>query len=256
MRIDAYLQHVPEIERRIHDLRPDAIVFGMGPTAWLLPWIDRRLLQDVRMWGCHDACRVFPADDLVVMDPPIRGLHPDTTRYRHIVDARPKRLWFHQTAWGQDDAPTPTQWVSHVAKSVRGVCRVIEFAVWDPEAHPTLVKPKLGRRHKKTGEPHPDTIAVSPTGTTALAWDQGARRIGVLGVDMMQNHHHTYQMRHSVDQFFCEIARIAGERGGRIANLSPITSLARFEQASSTCQPLTSTSGSEPTASSATPAPS
>jgi sulfite reductase (NADPH) hemoprotein beta-component len=77
----------------------------------------------------------------------------------------------------------PTQWVTHIHSSVRSVCQVIEFAVWDPEAHPTLVKPKLGRRHKKTGEPHPDTIAVSPTGTTALAWDQGARRIGVLGVD-------------------------------------------------------------------------
>jgi hypothetical protein len=249
------LQHVPEIERRIQELEPDALVMGMGPTAWLLPWIDRRLLVNVRIWGCHDAARIYPIDDLVLMDPPIRGLHPDTSRYRHVVDARPKRLWVHRPAWGDTRDPNPSQWASHIHSKVWGVCRAIEFAVWDPEAPPDLIKPKLGRRHKQTGEPHPDTVAVSPTGATCLAWDQGARRIGVIGADMMRDHHHTYKMRHVVDQFFCEIGRIAHEKGGRIANLSPVTSLTRFEQS---CQPANQscTSGSGQTGTSEQPAPS
>lgn len=234
MKIDRYLQHVPEIERRIAELKPDALVFGMGPTAWLLPWIDQTLLRNVRLWTCHDGCRTFQAHDLVLMDSAVRALNPCTDRFANIVASRPQRIWCYPAAW--------KSWKEHLDKAVLGICTVQPFQVWHPACHPKMLKGvKLDRKEEvekvvdgkkvrvATDTPCPDTIAISPTGMTTLAWAQGARRIGVLGVDMLQDHGHTsWGARDQVDYFFARVAHLAHDQGGQVANLSPITSLKAF----------------------------
>lgn len=275
MNVDAYLRHVPTIEGWLAELRPDAIVWGMGPTAWLLPWIDQRLLAGVRMWTCHDGCRIMPAHDVALFDAPVMALHPDTTRFRHIVDCRPQRFWLMRPANGNPGLEhTHKQWLKALPEAVRGICTPQKFCVWDPNMPAVRIKPKLGRKVMtplvrdgaqvvEDGKPvflehdehTPDTIAVSPTGTTTLAWAQGARRIGVIGVDMMRDHHHTFKVSPQVDAFFVRCAEQANAAGGVIRNLSPVTSLERFAKwtpYASSSEPISGSATQEPSKSSNT----
>lgn len=238
MNVSPYLQHVPDIEKSIVDNKLDSLVCGMGPTAWLLPYIDRKLLNDLRLWGAHDACRIMPMDDLVVMDTPTNALHPDTTRHKHIVQARPKRVWIYHKAY--------QAWKKLLSESMDKVTESVVWAVWQPNSLPPDPRFKLVPPEGK--DLH--TIAVSPTGTTTLAWREGCRRIGVIGVDMVKGHHHTYQWSAGVSRFFAKCAEHAHGLGGCVTNLSPITSLQEFAEWTP------SESSSEPTDGSATPEPS
>lgn len=237
MNITGYVGAVPQIESWIREYRPDALVCGMGPTAWLLPWIDQSLLAGVRLWGCHDACRIMPMDDLVLMDSPNHALHPDTSRYEHIVKARPKRLWLYER-----NAP---QWKGHVAPCMASVTQLVPFSVCRPNQAPRVLE-KL--KFKLVDNPL-HTTGISPTGMTTLAWREGARRIGVIGVDMQKGSHHSYAWWPVIDTFFRKVAEQAQQLGGAIFNLSPFTSLQGFRQ----WKP--STSASAPTSGSVTPEP-
>lgn len=259
-RIDRFLHHIPEIERRIRELRPDAIVFGLGPTAWLLPWIDNSLLHGVRLWTCHDGCRILPAHDLVLMDGPVRALHPDTIRYETIVKSRPERLWIFPRAWewrgpGKrigEEKVTP-QWSEHLPEPLRAIAKVQKWREWNPVTPPTAMKPVLGLTDPKDGSPLPETFGISPTGCTTLAWALGARRIGVIGADMLKEHgHSSFPCGPSADVFFAKIAAQASVAGGAIRNLSPVSSLKTFEESWTKL----SASGSAPTNGSAPVVPS
>ena len=218
MNVSSHLHLVPEIEKRIVDNRLDSVVMGMGPTAWLMPYVSRKILNDVRLWGVHDGCRIMPVDDLVIMDTPINALHPDTTRHRHIVEARPKRAWVYYRAYDH--------WIKLLHSSMHDVTESVTWAVWNPDGLPPDPRFKLVPPDGK--DLH--TLAISPTGTTTLAWREGCRRIGVIGVDMMKNHHHTYKWGAGVGRFFARCCQHAHERGGWLQNLSPITSLTEFAQ--------------------------
>jgi hypothetical protein len=242
VKIDAYVHLIPSIEQQLRNLRLDCIVFGMGPTGWLLPWIDQTLLSGIRLWTCHDGSRILPADDVLLMDPPVRGLHPDTKRYDSVVACRPKRLWCINTAY----SPPPNRpgksaqpyWEQHLAASVKGITTVVQFKVWDPQCPPKHMKPVLGNTP-------PDTVATSVAGATTLAWNQGMRRIGVIGADMMKGHHHLYTYYPTIDAFMRSIAEQATAMGGCIANLSPVTSLRRFKEWTDSASSSVPTNGSE-----------
>jgi hypothetical protein len=217
VRIDSYLKHIPTIEGWLREHKPDALVCGLGPTAWLLPWIDQSLLSGVRLWGCHNACQIAAMDDIVIMDPPIRELHPNTYRHGEIVKSRPKRLWLYR-----NNAPT---WEPYLHPAVKSITRLVDFGVHSPNrtpADPRKLKFKL-----ESNPPH--TTAISPTGMTTLAWREGARRIGVIGVDMEKASHHTYFFAPLVDHFFATIAQQAKDLGGMVVNLSPVSSLRAFK---------------------------
>lgn len=241
--VSKYVEHIPAIEKAIADGNFDALVIGMGPTAWLLPWIDQKLLKGVRMWGCHDACRIMPMDDLLLMDNPINFLDPDTTRHAEIVKSRPKRLWVYKEAWKtKKHAPGRTipGWEQYISKGMHSITQTVEFGVWQPRQ--VMRPPKF-----KIAATPPHTTCVSPTGCTSLAWREGARRIGIIGVDMMPLHHISHQFWRIVAHCFCCFAQDAHERGGCVTNLSPITALTPFKE----WKPSTSTSA--PTNGSATP---
>lgn len=243
MNVDSYLEHIPSIERAIRDGKPDALVCGMGPTAWLLRWIDQSLLHGVRLWGCHDGCRIMPMDDLVVMDSPNLALNPDTSRYRHILDARPKRLWIYEN--------NSKPWLSVLAPAVKPITKLIDFSVCRPNQAPIPEKVKFRLVAEK-----PHTTGVSPTGMTTLAWREGCRRIGVVGVDMQKGYHHSYAWRRLIDHFFVTMAEQAHALGGSVFNVSPITSLQRFaswKPPTSTSAPTAGSAMQEPNESSNTP---
>jgi hypothetical protein len=235
--IDGYMQHVPRIEEWLAEHRLDALVCGLGPTAHLLPWVDQKLLAGIRTWGCHDAFRVMPMDDLVIMDNPSMNLNPDTSRYKHIVEARPKRLWIYDR-----NAPN---WKGHLAKSMASVTQTVSYAVCRPDQVPA----NLDKLKFQIDADPMHTTSISPTGMTSLAWREGCRRIGVIGVDMMKGFHDTYRWWPVVDTFFRKVATQAHDLGGCIVNLSPITSLKGFRE----WKPPTS--GSAPTAGNTQPAP-
>lgn len=244
MNVAQYLPLVPEIEKKIVDNKLDSLVCGMGPTAWLLPYIQRDLLAGLRLWGVHDGCRIMPMDDLVVMDTPINALHPDTKRHQHIIDARPKRVWVYYRAF--------ETWKKLLHPSMHSVTESVTWAVWNPDAIPwpdprfKLVPPEGAELH---------TLAISPTGTTTLAWREGCRRIGVIGVDMVKGHHHTHKWGAGVGRFFAKCAEHAHERGGCVLNLSPITSLQEFAQwtpSESSSEPTHTSETQEPNSSSST----
>jgi hypothetical protein len=245
MNIDAYLNHIPTIEKWIVEHRLDSLVIGMGPTGWLVPWLDRSIIKDLRLWGCHDASRILPMDDLIIMDLPQMALNPDTTRYKHIIEARPKRLWVYERNY--------PHWAEHIQPCMKPVTTTVKWAVFPPQKAPPM--PALEKVAFKLEADPPHTTAISPTGMTTLAWQQGCRRIGVIGVDMMKNHHHTYRNWPLVDVFFRKIAAEADERGGCVVNLSPVTSLrgfASWKRCTSTSAPIAGSKPQEPSASSNT----
>lgn len=251
--LDRFLKHIPEIERRIEAANLDAIVWGIGPTAWLLPWMRPDLLAPLRKWTSHDGCRVIPANDLVLMDPAQKGLHSDTVRYKAIVDSLPDRIWCINSAWDpinpKTRKPAESGWIHHLTEAAKERVRVQRFRVWDPNTPIYAIDPKLDGKDR-SGEPAPDTIAISPSGTAMLAWKEGARRIGVIGVDMMPHHCHNSSLyHHQVDVFMAKAAQIMHEAGGALVNLSPVTSLERF----ATWKP--SASSSAPTSGSVKPEP-
>lgn len=235
MNLTSYLHLIEPIEREIVDLKLDSLVCGLGPTAWLLRYMDRKITSPLRIWGAHDFERIMPCDDLVILDAPHTALGPDTKRYEVIVNSRPKRLWIFK---GHANA-----WKSHLHESMAKVTEIVPWAVWIPQRTAPHANFKL------EAKPNLHTIAISPTGTTTLAWREGCRRIGVLGVDMVQGGHHTYCWHRHVDGFFTKVAGQAQEQGGLIAQLSPISSLTNFRA----CNP--SASSSDPTATSETPEP-
>jgi hypothetical protein len=237
--VASYLGHIPAIEAKIRDLGIDTIVCGMGPTAWLLPWMDQKLVADLHLFGCHDAFRIMAMPDLILMDGPRHDLHVQNFRGAAILASRPKRLWIYEPDYKNWLAVLPPQMHS-IAKSVNwGVWKRHNFNPQDP------YKTKF-----KLVDDRPHTTTISPTGATTLAWREGRRRIGILGVDLMKGHHHMFQMWPLIDAFFLRMAQQAEEAGGLIVNLSPVTTLKKF----SAWKP--STSGSAPTSGSTQPEPS
>jgi len=240
MNVTNYWRHISEIEQQIAELRLDAIVMGLGPTAHLMPWIDRKLLHGIRIWGAHDGERVgFHINDLVLIDSPVESkrLFPNGDAYQYVVKSRPDRLWVYE--------PFFPRWQPHLHTSMLSVTKTVPMHVWHQPGK--AGKGWLDQVQLVADPIH--TVFISPTGTTALAWREGCRRIGVIGVDMRPWEHNSSPKAPFVDKFFCRFADQAHERGGLIANLSPISSLVKFRS----WKP--SVSSSAPTDGSGTPEP-
>lgn len=262
MNIIDHVRHIPAIESAIAELKPDALVVGLGASGWLLPWIDQKLLSGVRLFGSHDGCRVMPMDDLIIMDGNNRALANGTERYNGIVNARPKRIWTYHLAHDQ--------WVANIPQCLHSITSKVFWipykgSVSIPDQHLAkigfqLVPPPFHIRDKggattKTIENPLHTALVAPTGMTTLAWQLGCRRIGVIGVDMRKNHFHAWPNARVVDHFFVRIAEQAHALGGVIRNLSPITDLKKFAAWKPSASSSAQTSGStvpEPNSSSNT----
>ena len=225
MNVSNYLSFVPTIESWIAGSNLDAIVCGMGPSAWLLRYCNRKLFAHCRMFGVHDGCSIMPMDDLVLMDAPVAMLHPVTHRHSSIIDARPKRLWIMDWHY--------KEWMKLLSPAVQPVATSVPWLVWghhDVQIRPGESKPRLAGRKLRLGDDPPHTALISPTGTTTLAWNLGCRRIGVIGVDLQPDQHHMFQQHKRIDKFFCIVAGQAHEQGGLIRNLSPITTCKAFAE--------------------------
>jgi len=214
-------QHVPEIERRIAEIKPHAIVLGLGPSAYLLPKVDKKLLAGVRLVGVNDVCRIMPVNDIVTMDGPTKALHPEGDRYPHIRNATPDRFWIYQDCW--------KAWMFQLPETMHSRCKPFALRVM-PRMDFTYLRdnpPKLAAQTI-------DHIIASPTGATMIAWREGCRRIGVIGVDLLPQNHKLANDhdRYIIDWFFWQIAHQSLLLRGRIANLSPFSTLSNFEQAS------------------------
>jgi hypothetical protein len=203
-----FLPCVPEIEERIQDLNPHAIVMGLGPSAWLIKKIDQRLLDGVRLFGVNDVFKIRGVHDLVIMDHPVRELHRNSERHKTVVRSRPDRLWLYYRA-----AP---HWQPFLADEVKEVQRTYNLNLLNKN---TGVLPKL------TDKEAYSHLFCSPCGTTCIAWGEGMRRIGVIGVDLIPGTHVTSRMKPDLDWFFQHISTQARILGGEIANLSPISSV-------------------------------
>lgn len=240
MDVSRYLGHIPQIEKWIEESRLDAIVAGLGPSFWLLRYCNRKLFADIRLFGVHDACRVMPVDDLIVMDSPTLRLHPDYDRHKAIVDGRPKRLWIMD--WHYDE------WLPYIHPAMRTVATKKRWLVWpSDQMRPTRkgeTKPALHKKKLSLFDEHPHTAFISPTGATTLAWELGCRRIGVIGVDMMPGQHNTAVFSERVDAFFHLIAKQAKQAGGMIRSLSPLTSLKVFSKWSNQSECLSAATSS------------
>lgn len=236
MRIEPYVEHIPEIERRIRLLEPDAIVMGLGPSSWLLPWIDQKLLEKPRRFGVHDIFRILPVDDLIIMDPPHAWLGEAGERFKQILDSRPKRWWFYPKAWTHPEREqvngTPF-WHKHLPQCLRRSVAMMDWEVIPPNEPPVMtledgrkVRSKDG--YKLDADP-PQTTSMSPCGATTLAWHLGCRRIGVIGLDCTMREHPSYQGIPGVTMFMKFMAMQAEQAGGAIWNLSPISNIRKFD---------------------------
>lgn len=219
MNLEHYLPHLPEIERRLSELKPHALVTGLGPSAHLLPLIDKGLLRDVRIFGCNDAERYFKVNDLVLMDGPCHELHPSTERYQGIVKANPDRWWIYKCAW--ESAYKANQMCWQGWKHILTPEQVARVGVFDLR----LLNKELDD-HGKFRPPLltdalPNHIHSTPTGATSIAWREGCRRIGLLGVDMIPGQKAICDRWFEIRRFFKFVATQAKELFGEIRQLSP-----------------------------------
>lgn len=215
MIVDRFLRHVPVIEERIRLARLDTLVLGLGPTAWLFPWMKPALFAGMRLFGVNDGERITKVNDLVVLDLPIDELNQDSERHHMIRKTKADRLWIYK--------PFIEDWAALLPPDVLDRTKAVDWNAYNAakstglEDFP-LTMPPL----------QPYTSGVSPLGAATLAWQQGCRRIGILGCDMMPGHHSSHAVACQVDAFFTSISRQATKQGGLILNLSPCTSLQNF----------------------------
>lgn len=221
MTLENHWHLIPQIEKEITDLKLDCIVLGLGPTAHLFPWIDRKVIGNIRVFGAHDVWRLWPVDDLLIMDPPQEPrLQPGTVAHDWVLKARPKRVWFF--------AENFLHWEPYFHRPLLSVSTQLRMLVWqrgpDGNRIPQEVWPKA-----PILEADPiHTVHISPAAATTLAWKEGCRRIGVLGVDCRDPRHPSFGMHHDLEVFFGTIAAQAKEKDGLIANLSPISALTKW----------------------------
>jgi len=221
MNVANHLHLVPEIEREIVDRKLDSLVIGLGPTGHLVPWISRKVLNGLRLWGCHDVYRIMPVDDLFIFDAPKDRLHPGGEAFKLILEARPKRLWFFEGNY--------RTWEPHLHHPMRSVVRKVPMMVWQRGPRGNNMQ-RMPKRADLLADPV-HTMWISPTGMTTTAWKEGCRRIGVIGVDCRKFEHHSYQwVKADLDPFFTHCAEQAHELGGVICNLSPISALENFRK--------------------------
>lgn len=245
--LEHYLPHLGEIERRLAELRPHALVIGLGPSARLLPLIDKKLLEGVRLWGVNDCFAFIPVHDLVVMDGPHTELHPETDRYRTIMASTPERFWFYQTAWiGKKPA---WGWSEHLPATVRDRVNVFDLKLLNQHVHNgSMDRPLLT-------DATPNHLWMTPTGTTCMAWREGARRIGIIGVDLIPGQRPICSRWDAGRWFFKHVARQAIELGGVIQQLSPFAKAQWNHEKEVPC-PTASESSSDPTCGKPEPEPS
>lgn len=248
MTIENHLHLVPTIEKEIVDNRLDTLVLGLGPTGHLLPWLDRKITSGLRIWGCHDVARLkVPVDDLFVFDAPQERLAYGTDAFKMVVDARPKRMWFFDGNY--------KFWAPHLHHPMESVVRKVSMLVWQRGPQENGIAKEDWPTEVALDAERPHTLWISPTGMTTVAWREGCRRIGVLGVDCRKFEHHSYQWRKDLDKFFLDCAKQAHERGGIIKSLSPISSLNNFRAWSpseSSSDPTDASKSTEPKPSSNT----
>lgn len=226
-----------EIEQRIVRLDPHAIVVGLGPSADFLRHVSKELLGKVRLFGVNDAFKFIACDDLVLMDPPTKALAVGSQRFNAIYWSDPKRIWCYTTSM--------PMWKDNLREHIRERVRPLDLNIlnyayrYHPKANPFLTKTR----------PY-DHIMASPCGTTTLAWNEGNRRIGVIGVDLLHGNHHLSTHAQVIHWFFDAISRQALQLGGEIACLSPFSSI---QDAFHPCLKRLSASSSAPTSEWAAP---
>lgn len=236
MRVEPYLEFIPEIERRLRLLQPDALVIGCGPSSYLLPWISQKLIAEPRRFGVHDVFRIVPVDDLIIMDPPRDWLNPNGDRFRVIIESRPKRWWFYPQSWtdpareAHDGIP---YWHKQMPECTRSAITIMNWQNFPPNRMPVKADRASGRHVIDTDQftllaDPPQTTSLSPVGATTLAWHLGCRRIGVIGMDANQSSHPSFRLVPTVNKFMGTVARQAETLGGAIWNLSPISRVTKF----------------------------
>lgn len=218
--LENHFHLVPQIEREIKELDLDCIVLALGSTGQLFPWIDRAVIGDRRVFGAHDIWRIWPVSDLLIMDPPQEPrLQPGSEAFNWVLRARPKRVWFFHEAF--------PIWEPYFHRPLLSVSQKVDYLVWQRGPDGNNIHPQDWPKGPLLEAPKMHTAMISPTGMTTLAWREGCRRIGVLGMDCRTDHH-TVGYSNDVDFFFCQIAEQAAAAGGLIVNLSSISSIAKF----------------------------
>jgi len=221
MNVAHLLHHVPAIEEEIQRHKLDALVIGLGPSGWLVPWIRSSLLHPIELWGAHDVHKIIPVDQLLLMDSPstTKRLLVGTAGYEEIQKSRPYRMWVYEPWW--------EEWKTHLAPAVLDIAEPQTFYVWGQDG-----------RNRKNGLERPPQWSVgwevphcggmSPMACITKAWEEGRRRIGVLGVDVGPEHPQTHNLRKQYDSIGCQLSSSAHEQGGLVVNLSPISWLKKW----------------------------
>lgn len=217
---------IPIINMAIAAHRLDAIVFGLGPTAQLLPYLDQSYVRDCRLVTSHDGGQIIPVDDVLILDPPERALAVDGPRFAAIHACRPKRIFVLSERFAV--------WKEVLHPAVHAIMQALYMKVHSPTAEPgqiaTLGPEFITAATFPLEDELPHTGLISPVAAITHSWRSNGRRIGVLGVDMLPGQHHTGHPFYvdMVDKIMCVLAEQAEAAGGCIVNLSPITSLKNF----------------------------
>ena len=166
----------------------DAIVCGLGPSVrgWHAP-------EGVCIFGVNDIARHLTPYHLVVVDRPDRF---SDDRRKVIESTRGRVAWM----------ASPGGW--------RLSCSIVKHLELDN----VNIKEPL-----QVDGPHIPQYQTSPFAATALAFQLGFRRIGIIGVDLID--HKLAPRVAKIDAMFGKLRSAIAERGAQLFNLSSISLL-------------------------------
>jgi len=184
------------------------IVLGLGPSIKELARIERRPTTI----GVNDVERhVGTVDHLVLLDAPADFLRTNgrargTERLRTVTATRAGTVWIfdrHLDRW-------PSITANH------------------PDVRPLKIRVARHDEPLMHLDPESDELAhfqISPYTGASLAFRLGAKRIGLLGVDLIPGDHPVAVAAHTIDVRLGRLRGAMAQHGVDLVNLSPLSTL-------------------------------
>lgn len=177
----------------------DWIVFGLGKSVKLLSRQDAMLHYNTI--GVNDIDKYHTVDHLVIPDPDTRFTED---RLKIIAATQAQTVWLKEARTFQGLEWHPDVRHYKISCAWTDATQTIEF--------------------KLDGDTIPYHY-TSPFMSTVIAWKYlQAERIGILGMDLLRDHH-MHSNRNIVNKGFGELRRELLKRGTEVVNLSPIADI-------------------------------
>lgn len=206
--------------RIVDSVSMDVIIAGHGKSVQELAFPDRAV--DYHTYGLNDIARWFTTDYLVVLDGPERFEPHHRIAAMDFVREVPRQTVFLNRA-------------RHVSCETRRGQPSWEDWPWPCETHLIDMEPCVpGKKINLFGKGCP-TYQTSAFAAACLAFRNHPQRIGLIGIDILEDCPFSRHGFQKLDQMFGELRTVMALFGTQLVNLSPISALTTLPKVPLSC---------------------